>query len=205
MGNCPQPSGAWADVNFVCVAGCIPVVQSPSAKKYPELSSDLQSQVDLYNGYAAIADVIALGMSLAGATTEIGIAAVDTISPIGDLAGVALYYRFINPVENTASFISFISTYTADVGEGANYFHLDPLGLGIGQDTLVSGVGIILGNVLPAEAILDTLINIPIAWYSVRGAAGDIITYVEFRWSEELGWHFIAYPPPSESQESNHD
>ncbi len=204
-GHCSELPAEWEGASIACVAGFIPVVQSPSAKEYADLSVDLQTQVELYNAYAAMADVIALGMSSAGAVTEIGLAAIDSISPLGDLAGVGLYYRFINPIEDTASLISFIATFTADVGEGANYIQQYPLEVGIGQDTLVSGFGILLGNVLPLEGVLDTIVNIPIAWYSVNGAAGNIITFIEFRWSEELGWHFITYPAPSTTQGNDDD
>lgn len=73
-----------------------------------------------------------------------------------------------------------------------------PLEIGVGQDTLVSGVGIAFGNMLMIEGILDTAVNIPLVWYDVQSAAGKMPTFVELRWTEEIGWHFIIYPQEAE-------
>ena len=169
-------------------------IHSPSPRSLPTLSVAQQEQVDILNTTTVAADIVALGLSGGGAVTEVGLALVDTMSPLGDAAGLGLYYEFINPVEDIASLIGFGATFAGDALEGLNYIQLTPLEIGIGQDTLVSMTGIALGNLLPLEGILDTAVNIPLVWYDVQGAAGNITTYIEFRWNEDRGWYFIIYP-----------
>lgn len=171
-----------------------PVIKSATPKQLPALSNNQQQAVKLLNMTTVASDVIAFGFSGGGALVEIGLAAIDTASPLGDLGGLAAYYEMINPIENAASLAGFASTFAGDLIEGVNYVQPAPLEVSIGQDTLVSGIGIMLGNGLPLEGALDTLVNIPLMIYDFQSAAGHVPTCVELQWNAERGTQLIVYP-----------
>ena len=171
-----------------------PVIKSATPKQLPALSNSQQQAVKLLNMTTVASDVIAFGFSGGGALVEVGLAAIDTASPLGDLGGLAAYYEMINPIENAASLAGFASTFAGDLIEGVNYVQSAPLEVSIGQDTLVSGIGIILGNGLPLEGALDTLVNVPLMIYDFQSAVGHVPTCVELQWNVERGTQLIVYP-----------
>lgn len=169
---------------------------SPSPKSPPNLSNTQQTMVDIFTVTALASDISSLGLSGGGAMVEVGMLAIDGPLPLGELGGIGLYYEVINPFENFTSALGFFSTAAADVVKGNNYIQTrgEYLEIGIGQDTLVSGTGIALGNFLPLEGFLDTAVNIPVVVYDLESAAGNIPTLVELRWNTEDGFFFYSYP-----------
>ncbi|MGH2544011.1 MAG: hypothetical protein ACRDIB_14515 [Ardenticatenaceae bacterium] len=125
---------------------------------------------------------------------ETGLVLIDGPAAVGDVSGVALYYTLINPIENFMSSVGFGLTFLSDLAEGTNYLNLETGEAGIGQDTLVSFLGLALGYGLPLEGILDTIVNAPLVWYDAQSAAGNVQTVIELRWDAARGWYFVAYP-----------
>jgi RHS repeat-associated protein len=130
---------------------------------------------------ALVCDTLALAISGGGALTELGLAMAGSVdpSPVEELGGAALYYGFFNPIENSISFAGTAFTAGADVFAGQTEISIKSGSIRFGQDTLVSGTALFLGNALPLEGFLDTLVNGPLLWYDAQRAGENWPTYVE--------------------------
>jgi len=143
-------------------------------------------------------DIILTSLSAASALAEVVLIAVDGPMPIGDAVAAIGYYAVINPIENIVSTIGFGSTALSDVVRGNTYIDASNGDIVIGQDTLVSGTGMILGNI-PVEAIGDTVINVPTLIYDIRGFTDNPVTFGGHRWELRYNWqereaYFMGYP-----------
>jgi RHS repeat-associated protein len=130
---------------------------------------------------ATVCDTLALAISAGGALTELALAMAGSVDPlpVEELGGAALYYGFFNPIENRISFVGTAFTAGADIFAGQTEISIESGSIRFGQDTLVSGTALILGNALPLEGFLDTLVNGPLLWYDAQRAGENWPTYVE--------------------------
>jgi hypothetical protein len=93
------------------------------------------------------------------------------------LCSVALYYEFFNPVENRMSLAGTAFTAGADIFAGQTETSMRSIRLG--QDTLVSGTALILGNAFPLEGFADSFVNALLLGYDAQRAGANLPTYVE--------------------------
>jgi RHS repeat-associated protein len=130
---------------------------------------------------ATVCDTLALAISGGGALTELGLAMAGSVDPlpVEELGGAALYYGFFNPIENWISLAGTAFTAGADIFAGQTEISIESGSIRFGQDTLVSGTALLLGNALPLEGFLDTLVNGPLLWYDAQRAGENWPTYFE--------------------------
>jgi RHS repeat-associated protein len=130
---------------------------------------------------AIVCDTLALAISGGGALAELGLAMAGSVDPlpVEELGGVAFYYAFVNPIENRISLAGTAFTAGADIFAGQTEISIESGSIRFGQDTLVSGTALFLGNALPLEGFLDTLVNGPLLWYDAQRAGENWPTYFE--------------------------
>ncbi len=185
-------------VGAMWVASHVDMYGAP--KPDPTVSSQRQLIADVLDVGAVTADVVALSVSSAGALAELGLVAVDANSPIGDTVGLALYYQYVNVIENGASFVGFALTAFSDVFDGYTYVELGSgiNEISIGQDTFVSASGLLVGNqsLIPLEGITDSVVNVSLVLYDVYGAADQIPILLEIKYDSDKGWFMQIYDVP---------
>ena len=141
----------------------------------------------LCGAFAATFDTLAWTVSLAGVTLEgaglVGVPVTVGEEPLTFLAAALLYDIAFNPIENTLSLGSLSFTAAGDWLSGANYIKLDPLTVGIGQDTTVSYAGFVVGSGMPLtpEAFTDFLANTAVLVYDYGRLVELIPTGFEIR------------------------
>jgi len=147
-----------------------------------------------------LSDILVTRLSLGGAFLEVGLGSIDGPAPLGDLTGIATYELYVNPLENILSAVAFGATALSDILQGNTYIDASNNQKVIGQDTLVSGAGILVGNqpFLPLEGFLDSAVNIPILYYDARGLAGNPVLFDEHTWelridSQDHEAYFLGY------------
>ena len=145
-------------------------------------------------------DILVTRLSLGGAILEVGLGATDGPAPLGELTGIAAYEFYVNPLENILSAVGFGATALSDIIQGNTYIDASNDQKVIGQDTLVSGAGILVGNqpFLPLEGFLDSAVNIPILYYDARGLAGNPVLFDGRTWelridSQNHEAYFLGY------------
>ena len=138
---------------------------------------------------ATTLDILALGVSVTGATLEgMGLVLGESFTPlpgidgaVGATGAIMFYNMYLNPIENYLSGLSFLSVAIADGITGQTHFATGthPLTgapsteLILGHDTTFSLASIAVGNTgLTPEAGTDTLANIATVYYDVTRLAG---------------------------------
>jgi hypothetical protein len=156
---------------------------------------------------AVVCDTLALAISAGGAMTELGLAMAGSVDPlpVEELGGVALYYKFMNPIENTISLAGTAFTAGADVFAGQTEISVQSIRFG--QDTLVSGTALILGNGFPLEGFGDSFVNALLLGYDAQRAGSNWPTYVELV-CDNSGCQWVIYlneTAPEEPLESDEE
>jgi len=137
--------------------------------------------------FAATFDTLAWVASGAGVVLEgvglVGVPVTVGEEPLTFLGAAILYNIAINPIENTSSYLSFSFTAAGDWLSGASYIKLDPLTVGVGQDTAVSYAAMLVGSGLPItpEAFTDFLLNSAVLYYDYARLLEQIPTGFEIR------------------------
>jgi RHS repeat-associated protein len=121
--------------------------------------------------FAATFDTLAWVVSGAGVVLEgagfVGVPVTVGEEPLTFLGTALLYDSAFNPIENVLSYGSFGFTGAGDWLSGASYIKLNPLTVGIGQDTTVGYAAIVVGSGMPLtpEAFTDFLANTAVVVY----------------------------------------
>jgi hypothetical protein len=137
----------------------------------------LATTFDTLAWVASGAGVVLEGAGLVGVPVTVG------EEPLTFLGAALLYNIAFNPTENVLSYGAFGFTAAGDWLSGASYIELDPLTVGIGQDTAVSYAAFVVGSGLPLtpEAFTDFLLNSAVLYYDYGRLLEQIPTGFEIR------------------------
>jgi RHS repeat-associated protein len=180
---------------------------SPGSEPAPK---PINTDVAQVLGTGAVAcDTLALSISAGGALVELGLAMAGSVDPlpVEELGGVAAYYAFFNPIENGVSLAGTAFTAGADIFSGQTETSWETLSFRVGQDTLVSGAALGLGNALPLEGFGDSFVNALLLGYDAQRAGANLPTYVELVCSAS-GCQWVIYlneTPQEEPLESDEE